>query len=78
MCDPSKLKICIDKEQCIGDGACVTEAPETFDLDDDQLAIVRKGPWDDREYIVAAAECCPLDIITLTDAATGEQLYPEP
>lgn len=78
MSDPVKLKICIDREQCIGDGICVDEAPDTFDLDDDRIVILREGPWDDQEYIVAAAESCPLGIIALKDAATGNQLFPEP
>jgi len=73
----AKLKICIDREECIGDAICVNEAPETFDLDDDQKAVVLASDGDEREYIVEAAKSCPLDIITLTDAETGEQIYPE-
>ncbi len=76
MGDAAKLKICIDREQCIGDGLCVNEAPQTFELDDDQKAFVLDGPGDDLEYIVAAAKCCPLDIIVVEDAATGKKLYP--
>ena len=77
MTGPNKMKICIDREQCIGDGICVDEAPETFDLDDDRIAVLKDGPWDDQEYVVAAAEACPLNIIEVTDAATGDQVYPE-
>jgi hypothetical protein len=29
-----------------------------------------------RDELVAAAEACPAGAITLTDAETGEQLYP--
>ena len=76
MGDAAKLKICIDREQCIGDGLCVNEAPETFVLDDDQKAIVLEGPGDDLEYILAAAKSCPLDIIAVEDKATGKKLYP--
>ena len=77
MGDAAKLKICIDREQCIGDGLCVNEAPETFELDDDQKAFVLDGPGDDLEYILTAVRCCPLDIITLEDKATGAKIYPE-
>jgi ferredoxin len=76
MSDAAKLKICIDREQCIGDGLCVNEAPETFELDDDQKAFVLDGPGDELGYILEAAKCCPLDIITVEDAATGKRLYP--
>jgi len=77
MCSKANVKICIDREECIGDAMCVNEAPETFDLDDDGKAFVLEGDGDDREYVVAAAESCPLDIITITDAKTGEKIYPK-
>ena len=35
MADIDKLKIAIDRDECIGDGLCVNEAPETFELDDE-------------------------------------------
>ena len=76
MGDTAKLKICIDREQCIGDGLCVNEAPETFELDDDQKAFILDGPGDGLEYILAAAKSCPVDIITVEDRATGKKLYP--
>ncbi len=76
MGDAAKVKICIDREQCIGDGLCVNEAPETFELDDDQKAVVLDGPGNDLEYILAAAKSCPLDIIVVEDSATGKKLYP--
>lgn len=71
-----KWKICIDREQCIGDGMCVNDAPETFELDDEQKAFVLDGPGDEPEYILDAAKSCPLDIIVITDAATGARVYP--
>jgi len=74
--DTAKLKICIDREHCIGDGLCVNEAPETFELDDDQKAFILDGPGDGLEYILAAAKSCPVDIITVEDRATGKKLYP--
>jgi ferredoxin len=77
MSEAPKLRICIDRDQCIGDGLCVNEAPETFNLDDEQKAVVLDGPGDNMEYILAAARSCPLDIITVEDAATGKRLYPE-
>lgn len=77
MGDAARLKICIDREQCIGDGICVNEAPETFELDDEQKAFVLEGSGDELEYILTAAKSCPLDIITIEDKETGEKLYPK-
>ena len=42
MGDADKLKITVDRETCIGDGLCCNDAPETFEMDDDQLAIVKE------------------------------------
>jgi ferredoxin len=77
MADIDRLKICINRDECIGDGACVNEAAETFDLDDEMRAFVKLGSTDDREAILAAAESCPLDIIEVVDKVTGEKLYPK-
>lgn len=77
MADVDKLKICIDREQCIGDSACVNVAPETFDMDDDDLAFVKEGSTDERSVIVDAANACPIDIISIVDKETGEKLAPE-
>jgi len=74
--DAAKLKICIDREQCIGDGLCVNEAPEPFGLDDDPKAFILDGPGDGLEYILAAAKSCPVDIIAVKDDATGKKPCP--
>jgi len=77
MSDIEKLSVCIDREECIGDGICVNEAPETFDLDDEAKAFVKSGSIDEREAILDAAKMCPLDIICVKDTETGETLYPD-
>ena len=76
MADIDKLKISIDCDECIGDGACVEAAPETFALNDDEKAILLEGSTESRETILDAAEQCPVDIITVEDKETGEKLYP--
>ena len=77
MGDIDKLKITIDREECIGDGACVDAAPATFVLDDDDKAVLLEGSTDGRSAILEAAEACPVDVITVEDKETGEKLYPE-
>jgi len=71
-----KLKICVT-DDCVGDGLCVDEAPGTFELNDDNMAIVKDSPSDDEEAIIAAAESCPVDAIKVIDEETGEQIYPK-
>ena len=77
MGDADKLKITIDRDTCIGDGMCCNDAPETFEMDDDQLAVVIDPVGDDRKTILDAAANCPVEAIKVEDTATGEQLYPE-
>jgi ferredoxin len=77
MGDSDKLEIKVDREACIGDGACCNDAPETFEMDDDDIATVKK-PWGDaRETILEAAQNCPTDAIKVVDTSTGETLYPQ-
>ena len=77
MADIDKLKISVNEEECIGDGACVNEAPETFELNDDDKAIIKEGSTDSRDAILEAAKACPTDAIVVEDKDTGEKLWPE-
>ena len=77
MGDIDQLKITIDCDDCIGDGACVDAAPATFAMNDDDKAILLVDSTDDRSTIVEAAETCPVDVITVEDKASGEKLYPQ-
>jgi ferredoxin len=61
-------RIEIDRSLCSGMASCVKVAPETFDLDDDGLAIVTGEAG---ESAIEAAECCPFSAIAVFDLATG-------
>jgi len=73
----AKYKIEIDRDTCIGDQLCVSEAPNTFDTDDDNIAVVTNPEGDDPETILNAAKACPVDAISLYDSETGEKIWPE-
>lgn len=62
----------IDTRACAAHGDCVDTAPEVFELDD-VARVIGTGP---DALLLAAAEACPSAAIILTDAATGEQVYP--
>ena len=72
----AKLKIVVDEDECIGDSLCCAEAPGTFEMEDDKAVVLSKVT-DDEETILAAAEACPVDAITVTNEETGEKLYPK-
>ena len=77
MGDADKLKITVIRDECIGDGACCSDAPGTFEMDDENIAIVKESVTDDRDTILEAARNCPTEAIVVEDTETGEQLFPE-
>ena len=62
----------IDDTACAAHGDCAIEAPDVFAIED--VAVVIGTAPDDR--LMDAARSCPSVAIVLTDAATGEQVYP--
>ncbi|UCF66923.1 MAG: ferredoxin [Acidobacteriota bacterium] len=73
----AKYKIEIDGDLCVGDGACCEEAPNTFVLDEDEVATVTDPEGDPPETILEAAKSCPTEAIIIYDAETGEKIWPE-
>ena len=73
----AKYKIEIDRELCIGDGACCGEAPNTFEMDGDNIAKVSNPDGHTPEEVLQAAQVCPVDAIKLTDTGSGEQVWPK-
>lgn len=72
----AKFTIKIDRTACIGAQTCVSVAPNTFKMDDQNIAIcIENGDWDALETVLAAAQACPVFAIIVEDE-NGEQLYP--
>jgi len=71
----SKYKIKVDKEKCIGCGACVAMAPKTFEMTPDGKAVVLKGELDEDIVIRQTAEACPTLAIELEE--DGKKVFPE-
>ncbi len=70
------LKVEIDRTLCVGFGDCVQEAPEVFELDEDDIAVFVSGSTGpDRERLIRACAECPVDAITVTDG-DGVTLVP--
>ncbi|MEK7499915.1 MAG: ferredoxin [Patescibacteria group bacterium] len=68
------IEIRIIRETCIGAATCVVYAPNTFDLDDKGIAIVKDEQWDKLEKIIAAAQSCPVTAIEVY--VKGKKVYP--
>jgi ferredoxin len=55
------LTVRIDRDSCIGTGACVKAAPEVFELDDRQVVTFTEGmPETDAERVRDACAACPV------------------
>ena len=75
--DPVKKigRIEVDRELCIGAESCVVVAPEVFEMDDENIAVVKEGYQSDYDTILASAQSCPVAAVILYDEE-GKQIYP--
>jgi ferredoxin len=70
----NQVAITVDRALCIGSGDCVDTAPDVFQLDDEDKAVVVDPDGASVDDIVDAAGNCPVSAIFVT----GEDgdLYP--
>lgn len=71
-----KYKIKVVRDMCIGAASCLAVSGLTFELDNENKAIVKGDSTDAAENILLAAQSCPTKAIVITDAETGEQVWP--
>lgn len=55
----------VDKEKCIGCGACASIAPNTFKIGDDGKSEVINETGDTGDAIKQAIDACPVQAISL-------------
>lgn len=85
-----KYKIVYKREECIGAASCVGVLPEVWSLNDDGKADLAKAEEKEgnkiQELVIEleesqleqykhSAEVCPVNVIHIYDAETGEQIY---
>ena len=69
-------KIAVDRKACIGAATCIVVAPDAFELDDENVAIVKTGALDlSDDMLLMAAQSCPTSAIILYDE-NGNQIFP--
>lgn len=66
----------VDRAVCIGSGMCVNHAPDGFRLDSARQSHPREGELDANERVLAAAEGCPVEAISITLLDGGETVFP--
>lgn len=68
-------KIAIDRDLCIGAASCIAVSAATFELDNENKAVVIGADAADDETLLLAAQSCPTKAILLFDNA-GKQIFP--
>ena len=64
-------RVIVDESRCIGCGACVGIAPDTFDFNDDGLSqVVNPSVTDDAR---SAVDACPVEAISIEDDTNEEK-----
>lgn len=79
-------KLYVEKERCIGCGACVNIASDYFDFDDDGKSQVISNENIDSEVVNVAIESCPTgaieikenDVCECEDCDCGEDCHCDP
>ncbi|WP_327356479.1 ferredoxin [Streptomyces sp. NBC_01304] len=66
----------VDRGVCIGSGMCVNSAPGGFTLDSARQSHPTEAETDAHEEVLAAAEGCPVEAITITLLGSGEPVFP--
>ncbi|QHC21332.1 ferredoxin [Streptomyces sp. GS7] len=71
-----RWRVAVDRRVCIGSGLCVGAAPDGFRLDAARQSHPVAAETDAGEGVLAAAEGCPVEAITITAVASGEAVFP--
>jgi ferredoxin len=66
----------VDRDRCVGSGACEALAPEVFEVDDDGVLVVRRPePGDDElDDVREAVRACPTRALSVPDGS--ERVFP--
>jgi len=70
----NRIHVEVDRALCIGSGDCVDTAPDVFQLDDEDKAVVVDPDGAPKDDILEAAQNCPVTAIFVV-GEDGE-LYP--
>jgi ferredoxin len=70
----NRIAVTVDRSLCIGSGDCVDTAPDVFQLDDEDKAVVVDPDGAPVDDVIEAAGNCPVSAIFVTGEA-GD-LYP--
>jgi ferredoxin len=65
----------VDRDLCVSVASCMAIAVNTFELDDEGIARVKKQNGDSDQVILEAAKSCPTSAISVFDE-NGKKIHP--
>ncbi|WP_105967924.1 ferredoxin [Streptomyces geranii] len=71
-----RWSVAVDTRLCVRTGLCAASAPERFELDERGQGRARSATLPASEDVLEVAESCPIEAIAITDADTGERVFP--
>lgn len=71
-----KYRVKIIRHLCIGAASCVAVSPDVFDLDGENIAVIKPDAQGNEDDLLMAAQSCPTRAIELYDNETGEKVWP--
>ncbi|MEK7208746.1 MAG: ferredoxin [Patescibacteria group bacterium] len=69
-------KIVVDRDLCIGAASCIAVSGETYNLDNENKAVVLDPNAADDATLLMSAQSCPTKAILLFDKS-GKQIFPK-
>ena len=70
----NRIRVEVDRGLCIGSGDCVDTAPDVFQLDDEDKAVVVDPDGAPYDEVLEAAQNCPVTAISI--AGEDGDIYP--
>ncbi|MCX6719466.1 MAG: ferredoxin [Candidatus Taylorbacteria bacterium] len=74
--DTKIAKIVVDRDLCIGAASCIAVSGTTYELDNENKAVVTGADSVDDATLIMSAESCPTRAILLFDKE-GKQVFPK-
>ncbi|MFC1754253.1 ferredoxin [Thermoproteota archaeon] len=68
------FKIMVDRDTCIGCGACAATCERNFEIKEDGKSDVKMTEVPDLVCVKEAAEGCPVNAIHIENKETGEKI----
>jgi len=61
------MKVKIIRDKCIGCGTCAALASDVFEMDDENLAVLKTEKFEDEESVKMTVDSCPTQAIEIEE-----------